>query len=113
MTWPHPNQFADRSHNALAYQAREANNKRLHNCLYMLMRRTIKMTGSHQQWMERCRCGRLRVVDWNMIGDGGKSPALLKHWYDQNGNFVKTTGKMSASDIEISSRIQSEYENNA
>ena len=110
MGWPYVNQMADRSNNALAYQAREANSTKIHRCLYMLMRRTIKMTGSHQQWAERCRCGRIKVVDWNMMGDGLNSPTMVKHWFDVDGSLHKKTGYLSASDLQIASTIRAEAE---
>ena len=114
MTWPYANQFPGRlSYDDFMQEKARRQNElegKQHYCVYMLMRRTIKMTGSHQQWVERCMCGRMKVVDWNMIHDGANSPAMIKHWYDSDGNCVKKTGKVSASDIEIASKIRADID---
>lgn len=44
-------------------------------------------------WSERCRCGRFAVLSLTHCENLEKTaPMVVKHWFDKEGNFEKTTG---------------------
>lgn len=84
----------------------------VHFCRYHLMRKSFRSVGSHQQWMERCRCGRVKAVDWNPITEGANSPTITVDWFDPFGKLSRRTGHNSYKESINASIIRDESDNN-
>lgn len=63
-----------------------------HKCVYRYVKRSSQVKPNGQTLWERCKCGRRVFVDSTYIVEGRKSPLVVKHWYDKDGNLEKTTG---------------------
>jgi hypothetical protein len=64
----------------------------IHYCSFVIIRRTLKNEDSKLAWVERCRCGRVVICDSSFNVGSANIPRLTKHWYDREGNYLKTTG---------------------
>lgn len=63
-----------------------------HWCKYFRVKSTSYSSDGRNYWTERCKCGRLVLVDCNYFNRDSKFP-IRKRWFDADGNFEKETGQ--------------------
>ena len=65
---------------------------REHWCSYRRVSGSSKDMIGGLRWIERCRCGRFKMVECKYRPVDGESPEVTVFWYDKDGTLERTTG---------------------
>jgi len=64
-----------------------------HFCKYGIIKKTIHTTNDSKSWVERCRCGRFKTVDYRFFIEGSKYPKFIINFFDRNGERCQVSEK--------------------
>lgn len=84
-------------------EAFRGSSPRKHWCRYWRVKDSMSNLSNGKRWIDKCKCGRIVVIDCRFMIDGSNSPGISKSWFDSDGNLERVTGYKSIPPTIISS----------
>lgn len=66
-----------------------------HWCRYWRVKNSNSRYNGSIRWIEKCKCGRIVIVDCKLFNRDSNSPTVTKAWFNSDGEFEKETGIIS------------------